>query len=1173
MFRNSIVAFCLCIIAFSSFGQDKKYQGLLWEITGNGMDKPSYLYGTMHVSNKVAFHLSDPFFDAINSVSEVALEINPNTWLEEYVNSDNFLSAFYTNFYFRDYAYNDPFEKSLDIKRKQKERVKAELSDDPELINSFMFRSDKSKADFQEDTYLDLYIFQTARKMGKPVYGLESVAELDRDSENANRAKAHEDHSVKSGKNGSMYALGDKIEEYYRRGDLYELDSINQLLSTDSTREYIIYLRNILMVDRMTKVMKNHPLFTGVGAAHLPGDKGVIELLRKKGYTVRAIEMGDNDAERKEKLENKIVERTFTKFVPPDSLFSVEVPDKMFCFKEEAAQQNYLCADMINGTFFTVSRIKSYADVSRFNAARVQKMVDSLIYENVPGKIIEQKNIEKDGVPGISILNKTRKGDYQSYRIFFTGNEILIFKVSGTNENAKSEYGQRFLNSIELNVKQENNWHIYTAKNQSFSVLLPAEPVSYLQHEKMYSSNRVDLLAQDKKTGNSYLLIRTSISNPEYFEEDTFELSLMAEDFGKANDFKEKKRWWETVNGRQALKAQFVTPDSQSVAAMFQLQNLNFYALAVFYTSDSSMTGKFFNSLQMSNPVYSDFREYTDSILHFKASIPYKQVVNTALKTFSYGSLNENPAKPLSKMESFTPPGSFETLEVSYYQYSMYDQVEDTATYVKRRRKYASYSGDLLVKKQSVHKKDDMLIIDFLFTDTNSTRQVHERTILKNGVRYILSAYIDTAFGESKFVENFFASFKPIDTIIGSNLFTDHTHLFLHDILSTDSLTRVHAIEEADKPTFSTASAPGLMEAFSKIPKSTSYLDIKTELFKQFGDVKGKLVLPFLEKAYKDAGDTAQFQFAILTSLAKMKTPEAMELFDKLITADPPLSDDRKDIYRVFAPLYDSLKLSKSLFPGLMDLMPIEEYKYQVYSLLANLLDSNLIKPSVYKNYKGIILTQARLELKREAGTIKTANTDKEDNYKLRDFVALLLPFYKEQPVKDFFDRLLKTDNMSVKTFAAIRMGIGGVTVPDSIWRELAKDEKYRVWLYGLLKKNDLLARYPEEYRSQVLFNESLLRGYIPTETNLMDSLVMLLDVPVNFRGEEGRVYLYKYKVTKDKDWKLALLGLQPEDQNKVDYKYDLYDVKSEYLDNHKTPEKQLREMIFKIRKKRKRES
>ena len=57
----------------------KKYPSLLWEITGKGMKKPSYLFGTMHVSDKLAFHLGDTFYNAIKSAEVVALETNPES--------------------------------------------------------------------------------------------------------------------------------------------------------------------------------------------------------------------------------------------------------------------------------------------------------------------------------------------------------------------------------------------------------------------------------------------------------------------------------------------------------------------------------------------------------------------------------------------------------------------------------------------------------------------------------------------------------------------------------------------------------------------------------------------------------------------------------------------------------------------------------------------------------------------------------------------------------------------------------------------------------------------------------------------------------------------------------------------------------------------------------------
>src|SRR4051812_7442232 len=65
----------------------KKYPSLLWEISGNGLKKPSYLFGTMHVSDKLAFHLGDSFYTAIKSADVVALETNPESWQDDYSQS------------------------------------------------------------------------------------------------------------------------------------------------------------------------------------------------------------------------------------------------------------------------------------------------------------------------------------------------------------------------------------------------------------------------------------------------------------------------------------------------------------------------------------------------------------------------------------------------------------------------------------------------------------------------------------------------------------------------------------------------------------------------------------------------------------------------------------------------------------------------------------------------------------------------------------------------------------------------------------------------------------------------------------------------------------------------------------------------------------------------------
>src|SRR4051812_13165859 len=90
--KHLLCALALCTFSFSFSQSNKikpdKYPSLLWEITGKGAGKPSYLFGTMHVSSKMVFNLSDSFYLGIKNAQIVALETNPGTWQEDFSRYD-----------------------------------------------------------------------------------------------------------------------------------------------------------------------------------------------------------------------------------------------------------------------------------------------------------------------------------------------------------------------------------------------------------------------------------------------------------------------------------------------------------------------------------------------------------------------------------------------------------------------------------------------------------------------------------------------------------------------------------------------------------------------------------------------------------------------------------------------------------------------------------------------------------------------------------------------------------------------------------------------------------------------------------------------------------------------------------------------------------------------------
>ena len=86
----------------------------------------------------------------------------------------------------------------------------------------------------------------------------------------------------------------DELIEYYLNEDLdklLELTLNSQFMDEEINiifKQVFLIDRNHKMAERSIKYMESGPTFIAVGAAHLPGKEGVIENLRRKGYTVEA---------------------------------------------------------------------------------------------------------------------------------------------------------------------------------------------------------------------------------------------------------------------------------------------------------------------------------------------------------------------------------------------------------------------------------------------------------------------------------------------------------------------------------------------------------------------------------------------------------------------------------------------------------------------------------------------------------------------------------------------------------------------------------------------------------------------------------------------------------------------------------------------------------------------
>ncbi|HVW59782.1 MAG TPA: TraB/GumN family protein [Puia sp.] len=259
---------------------------LLWQISGKGLAKPSYLFGTMHVLCAEDARLSDSLRSAITHCDEVYFEINLG-------DMSGMLGAMK---YMR---MNDSKKLSDLLSPTDYQRVKTYFSQHspllpfgmlerfkPMLVSSLI---EESSLGCKTTDGMELMIMKELHN--KPVNGLETVefqAGLFDSIPYEQQAKDLVNY-IDSSEEYKKMTL--ELAEVYRQQDLDRIDSLSRKGDPGMSNymDLLLYGRNRTWAGKLATLLPQKSLLIAVGAAHLPGENGVIDLLRKQGYTLTPI--------------------------------------------------------------------------------------------------------------------------------------------------------------------------------------------------------------------------------------------------------------------------------------------------------------------------------------------------------------------------------------------------------------------------------------------------------------------------------------------------------------------------------------------------------------------------------------------------------------------------------------------------------------------------------------------------------------------------------------------------------------------------------------------------------------------------------------------------------------------------------------------------------------------
>lgn len=287
------LAICALIFQSCTAQQTEKLQSnpdgntLLWEISGNGLKKPSYLFGTFHLLCREDIHFSGQLKKALASADEVYFEMDlddPSNTLGGllFINMRKglTLSDLYSEADYRrlETFFKDSLGRSLSGMKRMK----------PSVIEAVLYPKLMPCSSLSG---IDMELLNLAQQAKKEVKGFETIAE---------QGAVFDSIPYETQAKGLLNTIDsfniyrnmfDSLLVVYKNQQMNEIEKM--MSKTESglgeSRYIMLDKRNINWVGQLKMILPEKSVFIAVGAGHLSGKNGVIELLEKEGYSVRPL--------------------------------------------------------------------------------------------------------------------------------------------------------------------------------------------------------------------------------------------------------------------------------------------------------------------------------------------------------------------------------------------------------------------------------------------------------------------------------------------------------------------------------------------------------------------------------------------------------------------------------------------------------------------------------------------------------------------------------------------------------------------------------------------------------------------------------------------------------------------------------------------------------------------
>ncbi|MEO6315861.1 MAG: TraB/GumN family protein [Chitinophagaceae bacterium] len=1063
---------------------------LLWRISGHGLQKPSYLYGTMHLNDKRLFKFGDSVYHAIEQSEGLAIEVNPDEMAGYYANQ--LFDQVQKTQKLTDVLKNEDFRKYDDALSKKFKKPAGEIT-----TADIVKEKNKWMTDYLEKgempTFVDAYLYNIARRQGKWVGGIEDIADqagLLEDMVDKSDIEYLLAGEAASGKTATNHVLEQMIDVYTSQ----DIEALNFLLNghtSAANRDRLLIRRNVKMARRIDSLSSLRTMFLAIGAAHLPGDSGVIYLLRQRGFTVAPVYSSATIDEKD--YHFKEVKIPWYPVTDAQGLYEVMMPGNPATIKLNGLIEMKFLMDIFNMAGYC-----SMAVVSSFNFTEKDSIYNGMAARMFQtSKAPPSKIIINDGVEGREFIQQ-KKGANLRAQIFLR-NKILYccFMSALQPANLLSADANKFFSSLSMKqaIPGATTGGVFTDSIMGISFTTPT-PVTYNEKLSNPSDNGWKISAftgTDPATGVVIVLYSREVMPGKFVSADSVIYNDFSVNLKKQYRFFQQNDKWvdgfrmERISGRHQLQpglfvnALNILKNGRSIILVTISDSANLHAPA---------TDSIFSTLRFidHSPVNWQIQTAGDNLFSSRAPGPWRFSADDNGGKSHYYAYDTSTAITYSVIPDTLSKYYWAESDSAYWKYRIANNI----------------GADTLVEQANIANGNVTGVELLLKEPQNETRYKRVRLLKSGDKLYKLFVSAEKSFLYNSSSNDFFNGFRlnggePGNTFI----LLPKTALLLAGLAGSDSTERSNAFNLLATAPFTERDSSLLQAALFKPYTSPYDTSRSTSINEALAGRLAALNLPgtitFVRNSYNSFSEHADtLKELCLYLLAKQHSKQSYTALADLIAGSAPRYHFG---YLLTGTLADSLSLTASIYPALQQLAADTVHATSIARLANQLIDSGYIKAEVVKSaakdFTGAAVTLLPALLKHDM-------TD----YGIYQLVTLLGTLHTAA-ANDVLKKYLGVKSLWLRKAVAIEMLKNKLPVAAPVWEAIAADKETRRSLYtdlGELKKSNL---FPARFLTQAAFAESDLYAIATDETDC-SNFSFVAKKSALYNGKVYVFYLYK---------------------------------------------------------------